>query len=88
MVEMGFGAGGAEGAFEGADSGVQGVRGQVTVTPFTVRAKFKHGFFLISGLRLPHYARETLTPRQLCRRVEISVHADRLDERVRDPLKR
>ncbi|MDU1062072.1 MAG: hypothetical protein E7A35_16710 [Leclercia adecarboxylata] len=45
------------------------------------------GFFLISGMRLPHYARENLTPRQLCRRVEISVHADRLDERVRDQLK-
>jgi len=87
MVEMDFGAGGAEGAFEGADSGVQGVRGQVTVTPFTVRAKFKHSFFPFSRLRLLHYARENLTPRQLCRRVEISVHADRLDERVRDQLK-
>jgi len=75
MVEMGFYAVGAEGALKGADPGVLSVRGQVTVTPFTVRAKFEHRFLPFSGLRLPHYARETATPRQRYRRVESVVHS-------------
>jgi len=49
MVEMGFNAVGAEGALKGADSGIQGVGGQVAVTPFTVRAKFQHLLFLVNG---------------------------------------
>jgi len=75
MVEVSFSAGGAEGTFKGANSGVQGIRRQVAITPFTVRAKFEHRFLPFSGLRLPHYAREAATPRQRYRRVESVVHS-------------
>jgi len=79
MVEVSFSAGGAEGTFKGADAGVQGIRREVAITPFTVRAKFEHRYLPFSRLRLPHYARETATPRQRHRRVgALSIVSERL----------